>query len=79
MINRNNRRRLYSIVRNEIFEFVENKLLRKHSSRIFSLINERKLKNRKRLFDRSQSILVEKRRFHDYINKLLKFSRIFSR
>ena len=49
MINKNSRKHLYSIVKNEILEFIKNKLLRKHLSKIFSLIKKRKLKNRKRL------------------------------
>ena len=38
---------MYSIVKNEIFEFIEDKLLRKHLSKMFSLIKKRKLENRK--------------------------------
>ena len=49
MINKNSREHLYSIVRDEILEFIEDKLLRKHLSKMFSLIKKRKLENRKRL------------------------------
>ena len=49
MINKNSREHLYSIVKDEIFEFIKNKLLRKHLSRMFLLIKKRKLKNRKQL------------------------------
>ena len=38
MINRDSRGRLYSAVRGEILGFAEDKLLRKHSPRMFSLI-----------------------------------------
>ena len=48
MINRDSRGRLYSIVRGEILGFIEDKLLRKHSPRMFSLISERKLGVRRR-------------------------------
>ena len=48
MINRDSRGRLYSIVRGEILGFIEDKLLRKHSPRMFSLISERKLGDRRR-------------------------------
>ena len=48
MINRDSRGRLYSAVRGEILGFAEDKLLRKHSSRMFSLISERKLGDRRR-------------------------------
>ena len=47
MINKNNQEHLYLIVKNEIFEFIKNKLLRKHLSKMFLLIKKRKLKNRK--------------------------------
>ena len=47
MINKNNRKHLYSIIKDEILEFIEDKLLRKHLSKMFLLIKERKLKNRK--------------------------------
>ena len=58
MINRDSRGRLYSAVRGEILGFAEDKLLRKHSSRMFSLISERKLGDRRRLFGRPQPALV---------------------
>lgn len=45
--------RQYLIARDEILEFIKNELLRKYSSRMFSLINKRKLENRKQLYDRS--------------------------
>ena len=48
MINKNSREHLYSIIRNEILKFIEDKLLRKHLSKMFSLIKERKLKDRRR-------------------------------
>ena len=38
MINRDSWGRLYSVVRGEILGFTEDKLLRKHSPRMFSLI-----------------------------------------
>ncbi len=38
MINRDSWGRLYSVVRGEILGFTEDKLLRKHSARMFSLI-----------------------------------------
>ena len=58
MINRDSRGRLYSIVRGEILGFIEDKLLRKHSPRMFSLISERKLGDRRRSLDRSQDLVV---------------------
>ena len=48
MINRDSRGRPYSIVRGEILGFIEDELLRKHSPRMFSLIGERKLGDRRR-------------------------------
>ena len=48
MINRDSRGHLYSIVRGEILGFIEDKLLRKHLPRMFSLISERKLGDRRR-------------------------------
>ena len=48
MINRNCRGHLYSAVRGEILGFAEDKLLRKHLPRMFSLISERKLGDRRR-------------------------------
>ncbi len=38
MINRDSWGRLYSVARGEILGFTEDKLLRKHSARMFSLI-----------------------------------------
>ena len=43
MINRNSWGCLYFIVRGEILGFMKDKLVRKHSSRIFSCDKERKL------------------------------------
>ena len=48
MINRDSRGDWYSIVRGEILGFIEDQLLRKHFSRMFSLISERKLGDRRR-------------------------------
>ena len=48
MINRDSRGHPYSIVRGEILGFIEDELLRKHSARMFSLISERKLGDRRR-------------------------------
>ena len=48
MINRDSRGHQYSIVRGEILGFIEDKLLRKHLPRMFSLISERKLGDRRR-------------------------------
>ena len=48
MIDRDGRGRPYSTVRGEILGFVEDELLRKHSPRMFSLISERKLGDRRR-------------------------------
>lgn len=48
MINRDSRGHQYSIVRGEILGFIEDELLRKHSARMFSLISERKLGDRRR-------------------------------
>jgi hypothetical protein len=48
MINRGSRGHLYSMVRGEILGFIEDKLLRKHLSRMFSLISERKSGDRRR-------------------------------
>ena len=48
MINRDSRGRLYFRARGEILGFLEDKLLRKHSPRMFSLISERKLGDRRR-------------------------------
>ena len=49
MINRDSRGHPYSTVRGEILGFVEDELLRKHLPRMFSLISERKLGDRRRL------------------------------
>ena len=49
MINRDSRGHPYSTVRGEILGFVEDELLRKHLTRMFSLISERKLGDRRRL------------------------------
>ena len=49
MINRDSRGHPYSIVRGEILGFMEDELLRKHLPRMFSLISERKLGDRRRL------------------------------
>ena len=55
MINRDSRGHPYSTVRGEILGFVEDELLRKHLTRMFSLISERKLGDRRRLmFGRPQ-------------------------
>jgi hypothetical protein len=48
MINRDSRGHPYSIVRGEILGFIEDELLRKHLARMFSLISERKLGDRRR-------------------------------
>ena len=48
MINRDSRGHRYSIVRGEILGFIEDQLLRKHLPRMFSLISERKLGDRRR-------------------------------
>jgi hypothetical protein len=48
MINRDSRGHRYSIVRGEILGFIEDQLLRKHLPRMFSLIRERKLGDRRR-------------------------------
>ena len=48
MINRDSRGHPYSIVRGEILGFIEDELLRKHLPRMFSLISERKLGDRRR-------------------------------
>ena len=48
MINRDSRGRPYLTVRGEILGFVKDELLRKHSPRMFSLISERKLGDRRR-------------------------------
>ncbi len=48
MINRDSRGHQYSIVRGEILGFIEDQLLRKHLPRMFSLIIERKLGDRRR-------------------------------
>ena len=48
MINRDSRGHPYSAVRGEILGFAEDELLRKHLSRMFSLISERKLGDRRR-------------------------------
>ena len=48
MINRDSRGHPYSIVRGEILGFIEDELLRKHLPRMFSLIRERKLGDRRR-------------------------------
>ncbi len=48
MINRDSRGHPYSTVRGEILGFVEDELLRKHLPRMFSLIRERKLGDRRR-------------------------------
>jgi hypothetical protein len=48
MINRDSRGHPYSIVRGEILGFIEDELLRKHLPRMFSLIRERKLRDRRR-------------------------------
>ena len=48
MINRDSWGHLYSIVRGEILGFIEDKLLRKHLPKMFSLISERKLGDRRR-------------------------------
>ena len=79
MINRDSRGRLYSAVRGEILGFAEDKLLRKHSSRMFSLISERKLGDRRRLFGRPQSVLVGGRCPHGHTNKLLGLPRVLPR
>ena len=49
MINRDSRGHQYSIVRGEILGFTKDELLRKHLPRMFSLISERKLGDRRRL------------------------------
>ena len=48
MINRDSRGHQYSIVRGEILGFIEDELLRKHLTKMFSLISERKLGDRRR-------------------------------
>ena len=48
MINRDSWGNLYSAVRGEILGFAEDKLLRKHFAKMFSLISERKLGDRRR-------------------------------
>ena len=48
MINRDSWGHSYSIARGEILGFIEDELLRKHSARMFSLISERKLGDRRR-------------------------------
>ena len=48
MINRDSWGHLYSVVRGEILGFTEDKLLRKHLPKMFSLISERKLGDRRR-------------------------------
>jgi hypothetical protein len=48
MINRDSRGHPYSNVRGEILGSFEDELLRKHLPRMFSLISERKLGDRKR-------------------------------
>ena len=59
MINRDSRGRPYSIVRGEILGFIEDELLRKHSARMFSLISERKLGDRRDKYDKLQSTTTE--------------------
>ena len=46
--------RQYLIARGEILGFIKDELLRKHSPRMFSLISERKLGDRRRLCGRPQ-------------------------
>ena len=48
MVNRDSWGHLYLIVRGEILGFVKDKLLRKHLPKMFSLISERKLGDRRR-------------------------------
>ena len=48
MIKRNSRGHSYFIVRGEILGFMKDELLRKHLPRMFSLISERKLADRRR-------------------------------
>ncbi len=48
MINRDSWGHLYSVARGEILGFTEDKLLRKHLPRMFSLIKNRRLGDRKR-------------------------------
>ncbi|KAF1980984.1 hypothetical protein K402DRAFT_331597 [Aulographum hederae CBS 113979] len=54
MINRISRGHLYSVARGEILGSIGDKLMRKHLSRMFSLISERKLGDRRR----SDTVLV---------------------
>ena len=54
MIKRDSWGHSYSDVRGEILGFSEDELLRKHSPRMFSLISERKLGDRRR----SDTVLV---------------------
>lgn len=49
IINKDNRKYLYLIVRDRILEFIKYKLLQKYLLRIFLLIREQNLKNRKQL------------------------------
>jgi hypothetical protein len=48
MINRDSWGHPYSVVRGEILGFTEDELLRKHLPKMFSLISERKLGDRRR-------------------------------
>ena len=48
MINRDSWGHPYSVVRGEILGFTEDELLRKHLPKMFSLIRERKLGDRRR-------------------------------
>ena len=49
MINRDSWGHSYSVARGEILGLTEDELLRKHLPRMFSLISERKLGDRRRL------------------------------